>query len=417
METGDCIIKKLLDDDCYEVEISNWNGVAYLIKRERIIDFIVSRKKKEDGIYILYGETWEKNGLRTKRLYINSGMTKNNKPGVLASIITHNSINEKYWDRVFVFIIKNGDDWGESQLDCLKALLIHEIKNAKKDSISYYIENPDSYANTIDDELIHYIEGIKTIANALEYDFFKIEKTPSILLPPKKKVLKQPPTKEKNSSKVATNIADFERFLCSRMNKVSTAKCYINNYRRLAEWLKKNKYIQDNDDLMKMDCVSVEAFCEKLLQDEDFKLWNREKHNNFSACLKRFIEYKKNNIMPTQKACFGEDFPKIGVIAQRVIKPLLSKGYFSDEDVNFMLSPDSGKHFKTDSSRPLLVMYTNVSLIYDSKMRARYSPHSFVANGKCVCIYTQLRNKGLESMVHFLNERGITNEEIKKLCS
>ena len=158
-------------------------------------------------------------------------------------------------------------------------------------------------------------------------------------------------------------------------------------------------------------------FTKNLLKNPVFSSWNKARHNNFSAVLGYFIKYVQGQHTATAEIGEQNKLPKIGKICRLALRKLLSAGRFSDEDIEFLLSDESGKTFKTDGSRPLLVLSSENALIYDSKHRARYSPMPFSANGKQVHIYTQLRRQCLSSILQFLEERGITQDEILKLCA
>lgn len=407
-----------------EINLTHWGGIAYLVDREKILSYKDNPKMKQAGVYILYGETTEKNGVTTKRIFI--GHATKSEHGVLAGIINHDKKNQNYWNKVFVFIDKNANDLlEESQLVFIEDQLTGLIKLAKEESYRYFVESKCdsinmSFSDDIKCRLKPYIDGIVYIVNALNFDIFKKERTNGPCPQTGKKQKPNKPIRHTISPEHPIRTTQqgltFSDYLHHTMKNTNTADCYAGNITRLNTWLRNNHYFACEDcNLENMDADQAIAFCEDLLKDDKFQRWNKEKHYNFSAAIRIFVEYKKT-FFKSLEGLTESNFPKIGKIAKKVIIPLLSEGFFTNEDIDFMLSEESGKQFKTDSSKPLLILAKNRNLVYDSKGHARYSPHQVMANGRRVCIYTQLRAKGLNAIIQFLNSRGISNDDIIMRC-
>ena len=415
-------------DGCIEISLAAWSGVAYRIKREKISIYKDNTRLKQSGVYFLYGESNNINGIRQKRLYIGQGGKRKNGQGVLARVIDHDRKDESYWNEAIVFVDKE-DSFGKTELCFLENQFTNMALAAKKLINGYSIENGNdpNIGNVTEEkqwELEEYITGAVLILESMRYDFFVKEYDNIDTLFPNNegekknlhsdipgKIEKEPPAYPQES----TIEESFFEYLNRTCASPKTAQCYINNCQRLETWLKEKKLLAPDETLSDLK-QPIALFCEGILSHPEFIAWNKEKHYNFSAMLKKLIDYgqyKKSTASPADNMF---SFPKIGVVAKRVLKHCLENGLFSGEIISFLLSEESGKMFKTDGGRPILLSASSGSRIYDKNNNARYSPKGILANNSTYYVYTQLRSKGLPALISFFNAQGISNEKIIALC-
>ena len=414
-------------DGSIEISLVNWPGIAYRIRRDKISAYKSNERLKQSGVYFLYGETKNSQGETIKHVYIGQGGKRKNGQGVLARILDHDKSKQSFWSEAVVFVDKE-DSFGKTELCFLENQFTNKAISAKQKSSKYKIQNGNdpNIGNVTDDkqwELEEYINGAVLILESLRYDFFHIEDERKTVVSPASGENASAGTfaltKDQESSK-SNNLSvadDFISYLRLTIHNKKTLNCYISNFKRLDSWLKENHLLKENSSMFHLPCDEALIFTKNLLKNPAFSSWNRARHNNFSAVLGYFIKYIQGQHTVTAEIVEQNKLPKIGKICRLVLRPLLSEGRFSDRDIKFLLSEESGKTFKTDSGRPLLALSSEKALIYDSKHRARYSPTPFLANGKKVHMYTQLRDRCLVGMLHFLEQRGITRDEILKRCA
>lgn len=431
MTIGKSIKIKLPDgnlDGCIEISLAAWSGVAYRIKREKISIYKDNTRLKQSGVYFLYGESNNSNGMRQKRLYIGQGGKRKNGQGVLARVIDHDRKDESYWEEAIVFVDKE-DSFGKTELCFLENQFTNMALAAKKTIKGYSIENGNdpNIGNVTEEkqwELEEYISGAVLILESMRYDFFVKEygNIDTLFPDAEDENLSHHPNTPSKIAKVQPDCSPedvMEESFFEYLNRVcispKTAQCYINNCNRLEIWLKEKKLLAADEMLSELKHPIV-PFCESLLSHPEFIALNKEKHYNFSAMLKKLLDYgqgKKSIASPSENM---HSFPKIGVVARIVLKHCLENGLFSEEIISFLLSRESGRLFKTDGSRPILLSESSSAQIYDKNNKARYSPDGILINDTIYYIYTQLRSKGLPALITFFNTHGISNEKIIELC-
>lgn len=425
MAIGKSITIKLPEgnlDGCIEISLGSWTGIAFRIQRGNISAYKGNERLKQSGVYFLYGETINEHGQTIKRVYIGQGGKRKNGQGVLARILDDRR-EQAFWSEAIVFVDKE-DSFGKTELCFLENQFTNMAIAAKQKTSKYIIQNGNdpNIGNVTDDkqwELQRYINGAVLVLESLRYDFFHVEEEQKSNSP----VVSGQASAgafaiEKDQKTTENKVADdFISYLRQSIHNQRTLNCYISNFKKLDLWLKDNCLLKKNCSLLHLTSDEALVFSQDLLKNPVFSAWNRTKHNNFSAVLGHFIKYIRGR--QAEAIVMGEQnkLPKVGKICRLVLRPLLSAGRFSDKDIEFLLSDESGRMFRTDSNKPLLILSSRRDLIYDSKHRARYSPSSFLANGKRVYIYTQLRSRGLVGILQFLKEHGITQDEILKLCA
>ena len=159
------------------------NVIVYFIKRELLPQAKNIAELKQCGIYFLYGEN-ENDGKVFRNVYVGQAVARQNGEGIWLRIKEHSA--QKYWTDA-IACVSADNSWGPTELSYLENFFASLIFNTKKNSCSYRVENgntpnPGRVTKEKEWELGHFINEIRTILEALRYDFFKEEKAEQPLL-------------------------------------------------------------------------------------------------------------------------------------------------------------------------------------------------------------------------------------------
>ena len=175
------------------------NVIVYYIKRELLLQAKNVPELKQCGIYFLYGEN-ENEGKLFRNVYVGQAVARQNGEGIWLRIKEH--LPQNYWTDA-IACVSADNSWGPTELSYLENFFASQIFNAKKNSGAYHVENgntpnPGRVTKEKEWELGHFINEIKTILEALRYDFFKEEKPEQTLFDLRSKFRETPPEPEHN---------------------------------------------------------------------------------------------------------------------------------------------------------------------------------------------------------------------------
>ena len=154
------------------------NVIVYFIKRELLPQAKNISELKQCGIYFLYGEN-ENDGKMFRNVYVGQAVARQNGEGIWLRIKEHSA--QKYWTDA-IACVSADNSWGPTELSYLEHYFASLIVRAKHNSGTYRVENgntpnPGRVTKEKEWELGHFIQEIRTILEALRYEFFKEEKS------------------------------------------------------------------------------------------------------------------------------------------------------------------------------------------------------------------------------------------------
>jgi hypothetical protein len=107
-------------------------------------------------------------------------------------------------------------------------------------------------------------------------------------------------------------------------------------------------------------------------------------------------------------------FPhKVGRVMLFAFSEALHRGLFKPRDIKFLLSAEAGRAFKT-RGYPVLAPESYPRI--DQHGINRFAKQTVECNGKRFLVTTQVYREGLPAILSYLNQHGMSNDDVVKLC-
>lgn len=184
--------------------ISNWNGLAYKIPRDRLSACKERDDLSQSSVYFLFGGAADGN---RDVVYIGQAGIRKNGGGILTRLMEHDKNPEKdYWTEAVVFTTSN-NSFGQTELSFLENRFCNMALEAKRYEVKNAVEpTPGNITEEKESELEEYADYAELILGVLGYKVFEAQAyKPSIpaqkpTKPNEVSPISAPPTVEKAPS-------------------------------------------------------------------------------------------------------------------------------------------------------------------------------------------------------------------------
>ena len=205
-----------------KVQISNWNGIAYKIPRELLLECKDLDAFSKSGVYFLFGN---------KNVYIGKAEVRKNGKAIHQRIIEHESDKLKdKWNEVVIFTTKD-KSWGLTEISFLENKFYNKVSmagrystvNDQEPSMSTVTEEKES-------ELEEFMDQAELILSLLGHQVFEpitdLEKPAQDIKPKTISEIKIPglPVKKKDTIVCSMSQETFKKFEANGRGKDKIVK-------------------------------------------------------------------------------------------------------------------------------------------------------------------------------------------------